>query len=335
LRSVGGPFRLKAPPPLRRNESPPRATRNICRSTPRADRFPLRIFTILPNRIPGGVDAPETPATSAVIAYNELKNCARRRDDRQRRARVRMARGDHDQARIRHVEPTSKRIDDSAKMTQEAIGHLARIAASSAAQSEHEARMVAATASSGDAARKLLEQQADRARRMAWVVAASAAAMTLTAAIVTVRVAWRANDTESAYKMRLLEQHAERRSLEGQRDAQRAVADTMRSQLERDDRLVDRLLSAMERLQPATAAPPGAPATTTKDDADRTVPRPPSPSPRPLDNAVERPSSIAVVRLVASRPIRSGFGAPLWVYPNDSGRCTPPAAPRRRTISRR
>ncbi len=228
------------------------------------------------------------------------------------------------------MEPTANRIEPSVGAAQEALGHLATIAASTAAQSEHEARMVAATASSGEAARKLLEQQACRARRLAWVIGLTASAAALIAIAAAAYLAWTARDTTHSYQIRLLEQRAEQRSLEGERDVQLALVGSLREQRMRDDRLVDRLLTAAEQSRSV-----GASAIAATTATDRNIDESPERVDRPRvsrDDMASATSPQPIVRLLERRSTGAVYDSPLWIYPNRSGRCTP-TPPRHLTLT--
>jgi hypothetical protein len=132
------------------------------------------------------------------------------------------------------MERTADRSTEEHDRSQEAIGHLAEIAKSAAAQKEHDAKMLNLTAASVTTVRQLLEADAKRARVLGWIAASVGAAATVTAIAIAVWVAHSAREIERGYQDRLLGEASERIAREADVKMQKARADSLHTELLRD-----------------------------------------------------------------------------------------------------
>lgn len=130
-----------------------------------------------------------------------------------------------------------------------ALRHLADIARAAAAEKEHEARMTALTAGTLTTVRRVLEADARRARRTAWI-AVLVGAMLSGAAVTVAGVALYQGRERSDHLLRLLnEQRGTAGVLEARFEAQTAVASVLREERDRDQVLLERFYEDLRDLR--------------------------------------------------------------------------------------
>lgn len=144
---------------------------------------------------------------------------------------------------------TLRHFAETEDHAQEALRHLADIARSAAAEKEHEARMTTLTAGTLTTVRRVLEADARRARRTAWIAVLVGA--TLSGAAVTVAgVALYQGRERSDHLLRLLnEQRGTSGVLEARFEAQTAVAEVLREERDRDQVLLERFYEDLRDLR--------------------------------------------------------------------------------------
>ncbi len=144
---------------------------------------------------------------------------------------------------------TLRHFTETEDHAQGALRHLADIARSAAAEKEHEARMTALTAGTLTTVRRVLEADARRARRTAWI--AVLAGVTLSGSAITVAgVALYQGRERSDHLLRLLnEQRGASGVLEARFEAQTAVAGVLREERDRDQVLLERFYEDLRDLR--------------------------------------------------------------------------------------